>query len=72
MTEVDVVEHEKSFEQLNCGNDNPDYYGNNSTTFKDSDILESCCLCADGCEIQNSLIEHLENEHQNGEFFSKK
>lgn len=73
MTEIDVMEHETSFEQLNCDNDNSFNCGNTSKDFiADSDILESCCLCADGCGIQNSLIEHLQNEHYNGKLLTSK
>lgn len=32
-------------------------------------LADSCCLCPEGFKMQNLLIEHLQAEHQNGEFF---
>lgn len=41
---------------------------NDETHLMDTDQLtEGCCLCPEGAKIQNTLIEHLQLEHQSGE-----
>lgn len=57
------VKDEPSFEQLSC--DYQDNYDQH-TNVLNLDNLEACCLCFDGCKIQNTLIEHLQNDHPNG------
>lgn len=68
------VKRESSFEERNIQeSENFDYQNENQTIDDapmDTDQLaDSCCLCPEGYKMQNLLIEHLQAEHQNGEFF---